>query len=179
MKLLISISLLAILFVIACKNTGGDPEKVITDPLLGDPISFDDASRLVRNYESRAHRPDPKGVSELKDTRCIWFSVKQVQAFINQIKKDPTAGIRFYLAAYDKDETHGLCPDKYKDLSTLVLVSTYDVTVTRGGKLDTLHYDYYNKTKRIGATLTATPENRGELCPPPEKCKDEGATLLQ
>jgi hypothetical protein len=60
------------------------------------------------------------------------------------------------------------------------MVSTFDTVVVRDGKKDTLHWDYYyNRIGRQGGIITATPENQGELCPPPTPCSAEGATLLQ
>ena len=59
------------------------------------------------------------------------------------------------------------------------------------GLLSNKHIDFYKdetkllngKTivdaKRSGVIMSASPENQGELCPPPAKCDTQGATLIQ
>jgi hypothetical protein len=177
----------AILFLNACKPSG-------SYPVLQCAIHDSTARRLVKNFADRSHhRPRPilgdtldgRLPDTLRDTRCVWFSLDRLDSLITQIKKDTVEGrkgIRFYFAAYDKTTRNTDLPTKieYRCYSTLVMVSTRDsIRRTTTGN-DTLHFDYYNNKvpNRIGAILTATPENQGELCPPPLNCFVDGATLL-
>jgi len=167
MKSLICFSFLAILFVIACKPTGG------TTPPLKGTIDSTTARRLVHNFNGREFN---RGVPGWHGSRCVWFSKEQLKSFIEQIyKEDSSDGVRFYFAAYDSNIVNGVNtkPD-YCDQSTLVMVSTSRVI---DGK-DTLHFDYYNDKNPKGGILTAIPENQGELCPPPIHCTAIGAKLL-
>jgi hypothetical protein len=176
MKPLICISFLAFLFVNACKPAGSDPANDNSALILKDTISPVAAKRLVKNYTGRVYQRHQGGLL-MSDTRCVWFSSAQLESLLTRVRNENGNGVRFYMATYDKDATPGIsCPEKYRDYSTLVMVSTRDSITPKG---DTLHYDYYNKSGKLkGAILTTTPENRGEICPPPRNCSDDGATLL-
>jgi len=173
MKPLILFSFLAILFSGACKPTTGYP-----GPLTGS-LDSSTARRLVHNFNGRVYRRN--NFLGWHGSRTVWFSSGQLQDLLTQIKKEGGNGIRFYYAAYDSVEQNGFhCKPSYLDQSTLVMVSTFDSIVAGDGKKDTLHWDYYNgKAGRQGGIITATPENQGELCPPPANCTAEGATILQ
>ncbi|AEV97434.1 hypothetical protein Niako_1055 [Niastella koreensis GR20-10] len=172
MKPLILFSFLAILFAGACKPSTGT-----SGPLTGS-LDTSTARRLVHNFNGRVYRRN--SFPGWHGSRTVWFSRDQLSDLINRIKDENGDGIRFYFAAYDSVEEHGFhCKPNYLDQSTLVMVSTFDTVVVRDGKKDTLHWDYYyNRIGRQGGIITATPENQGELCPPPANCYADGATLL-
>lgn len=175
----------------AAGDHGGIPDSVTVDLAT--------AKKYVQNYESHAGHPDmtPEDIKERKprkpDTRAIWFSKERLQQMITQLDKEGGDGVRFYLITYDNkyDTTATLKPkkpippSKYWGYNTLLMVSTKDSTVNN----KKLHFDYYNyatvgsetkvKDKKKGFIVTYTPENRGEICPPPANCNEEGATLIQ
>jgi hypothetical protein len=173
MKPLIFFSLVAILYVGACKPSGNDP-------VLQGTIHDSTARRLVQNFGKRVYQIHQGGLTS-SDTRCVWFSIEQLKSLISRIEKDTCKGkkgIRFYFATYDPTihkDAH--CKPQYQNCTTLVMVSTRDSIKEKV----TLHFDYYNDTVRNmrGGILTTTPENQGELCPPPANCNDDGATLLK
>ena len=171
MKPLTIFFVLAIIFIDACKPSANDHEKDnANDIVLKGTIDVKTAKRLVKNFEPRSfHRNDVIGFF---DTRCIWFSVGQLDSLIQKIKHEKGDGVRFYLAAYDRDSAvHN--KSNFRDHTTLVMVST-----APGAKGK--HVDYYDSTHhRSGAIITTTPENQGELCPPPATCADDGATLFE
>jgi len=180
MKPLICISLLAFAFVCACKPSPREPVKDNNDNgevVLKDTLSPDAAKRLVKNFSGRVFQRK-QGALLMSDTRCVWFSSKQLEALLARVRNEGGNGVRFYMATYDKEALNDVkCREKYRDYSTLVMVSTRDSISPKG---DTLHFDYFNKSGKLkGAILTATPENQGELCPPPSNCTPEGALLLQ
>ena len=136
-----------------------------------------------------------KNISSLNDskkkkvpnTRAIWFSADRLQKLVNKIKNEGGDGIRFYLATYDTIYPakfiggHKPATD-YWGHTTLVLVSTKDSTNKMSQKF---HRDYYtnklqgaNGQPSKGFIVGGTPENRGELCPPPRDCNSLGATLI-
>jgi hypothetical protein len=150
------------------------PPKAATENLiLKDTIQLATAQRLVANYNSRANHVT-KGGLRFKDSRCVWFSLAQLQSLTQRIAKENGDGVRFYLAAYDKT----MKPDikkinpQYLDYTTLVMVSTRLDSVSK------YHFDYYTNTKAQGSMFMLIPENQGELCPPPETCLSIGAFLL-
>jgi hypothetical protein len=156
-------------------------------PLLKDKLTKEEAKEYVKLYETHAGTVDSiRGgliVDKKPNTRCIWFSAKQLEAMLATIKQEKGDGVRFYLATYKlkydvKDDKQ---PKKdYWGFNTLVMVSTEAIT-SKASK-DTIHRDYY--VERIGNSpargfiVGTTPENRGEMCPPPRECTGTGATLI-
>lgn len=153
-----------------------------------DTLSIDIAKKYVKNYSKRAVDVDSifsdeaKGISSSKkvpDTRAVWFSIKRLKALVKKIESEGGDGIRFYYATYDSLYNAriigGNRPDRaYWNHNTLIMVSTRD---SLAGKY---HRDYYEnkKKKGYGFILGSSPENRGEMCPPPANCTDIGATLV-
>lgn len=148
------------------------PVKPATDvPVLKGEISEKTARRLVKNYDAKADSVT-KDKKKYPDSRCIWFSLVQLQELVANISKEKGDGVRFYLAAYDKTTQSDIkINEAYLDYTTLVMVSTYP---DGNGK----HFDYYVDRTKQGAMFMANPQNQGELCPPPEKCDNIGAYLL-
>ncbi|MBD1393345.1 hypothetical protein [Mucilaginibacter glaciei] len=151
-----------------------------------DTLSYQRAKAYVKNYEKHAGTVDSvvngaigNKVVKKPDTRAIWFSADRLEALLAKIRKENGDGIRFYLATYDtvykESLTAHIPPKKYWGYNTLVMVSTRD---SLGGKF---HQDYYGPAKANGMgggfIIGATPENRGEICPPPRDCNTIGATL--
>jgi hypothetical protein len=169
----------AMLLLSACgQKQSADNAAVPPAPLLTDTISATTAQRLVNNFNDRAYRVIKKR-GPLPDTRCVWFSLRQLKALVAKIDSEKGDGIRFYSAAYDKERKPDIAKidTNYLDYATLVMVSTR----AKNG----FHYDYYANEKNSngkmvhkGAILMGVPENTGELCPPPAKCSTVGATLL-
>lgn len=182
----------------ACKqndSASGDGHSIGTIP---DSVTVDlaVAKKYVANYASHAGHPDQteEEIAQRKpkkpDTRAIWFDKLRLQQMLAQLEQEGGDGVRFYLITYNNkyDTTvkhkKPIPPVKYWGYNTLLMVSTKDSTIN--GK--PVHADYYTntvagteikgKTKKKGFIVTFEPENRGELCPPPANCKDEGATLI-
>lgn len=178
MKPLFCLLFLAFLFTMACKPAAKEPAKDDNgEMVLKDTMSYDEAKKLVKNFGKRVYKKHQGGLI-LSDTRCVWFSIKQLDTLVQQIKREDGDGIRFYMATYDSTEDKSYkVPPKYRNCSTLIMVSTKDSVVN-----DTLHVhaDYFGNTikNKRGAIFGATPENQGELCPPPSNCTAEGAKLL-
>lgn len=172
-----------IAFIIgACKpstNTA-NTQSAGDRPLLKGTLSDTTARRLVHNFNGRAHMirtgKDGKGLL-FPDTRSVWFSIEQLSALVDKIKREKGDGIRFYFAAYDslkKEDTKDI-KDQYQNYSTLIMVSTKEDSLSKA------HMDYYKDVPSKGskgAIIMSVPENQGELCPPPANCATAGATLL-
>lgn len=183
MKPLICISFLAFLFVNACKPAGSDPANDNSTIVLKDTISPFSAKRLVKNYAKSSYHPILDSTGRCKDTfdtRCVWFGKEQLKALVDSIYKEKGDGIRFYFAAYDKKQCEVPVNCDYLGYTTLVMVSTKRDSTKKNNKWKYFHADYFGGKKPgpRGAILTTTPENRGEICPPPSNCSDDGATLL-
>lgn len=173
------ITLFIALAIGACKpQNNGNVQTSADAQLLKGAIPETTARRLVENFEGRAHLFKRGGIIR-PDTRTVWFSTKQLKSLIARVDSENGDGIRFYLAAYDatKKEDTKMIKDIYMDYTTLIMVST------RFDSLNKIHLDYYNDIKnpsgKKGGIIMTTPENQGELCPPPATCAASGATLLK
>ncbi len=182
---------LAVLMISACSDPSktdhdATPEVSAGAPTLTGKVDTSTAKRWVARFKPRSH----KFKGALGDTRCVWFSKDQLKALLNRVDSIKGGdGIRFYLATYDsippKDSKY--FKPEYANYSTLVMVTTRK----GAGLLIDKHMDYYKdetkllngKTvidaKHSGVIMSASPENQGELCPPPAKCDTQGAMLLQ
>ena len=174
MKLLISISLLAILFVIACKDTDNP------GPQSGGQIPETSAKRLVKNYEPCSHHPILDSTSKCKsnfDARFVWFHKDQLKALLKSVDSIGGDGIRFYLAAYDTKINEVPVDPQYLGYTTLVMVATKAGPPVDGKPT---HIDDLgnNNQNRKSLFVILPPENQGELCPPPDKCDNSQAKLL-
>ena len=156
-----------------------------------DQVDLKTARRYVKNYEVHAGYVDDEKEPGVKkpDTRCIWFSKERLQAMLGKLDKEGGDGVRFYLIAYDKKYDTTATgknrpvppPPAYWGYNTLLMVSTKDSAANNA----VLHRDYFTdgpaaaQAKQRGFIVTFVPENRGELCPPPANCSDDGALLLK
>ncbi|WCT10965.1 hypothetical protein [Mucilaginibacter jinjuensis] len=188
---LIPLLALAVLMISACneapnKDHDAIPEATAATPVLTGKVDTTTAKRWVARFKSRSH----KFKENMGDTRCVWFSKDQLKALLSKVDSIQDGdGIRFYLATYDSIPAHGFNNFKpeYANYSTLVMVTTRKGTGLLSGK----HMDYYKEqtkllngksvidAKHSGIIISATPENEGELCPPPAKCNTQGAMLLE
>lgn len=183
MKSLIFLSFLVIVFVIACNP------PVSNKPVLKGEVDVADAKRLIKNFGDSYYPPKAGFRSandtfpDSMDTRCVWFSLVQLDSMIARIKREEPIngdGIRFYFATYDSSavQKYDIRPD-YNTYATLLMVSTKRDTVwPRPDSFYIRHLDYFHPVRKR-SIIGAVPENRGELCPPPNICADEGALLFQ
>lgn len=184
---------LTIIGLSACQNKQAQVGAPINN-YGDDTLNYKIAKAYVKNYEKRAgfvdsiykSGTDVNKVKKNPDTRAIWFDIKRLKALVDTIKAEGGDGIRFYLATYDSTYAKtfkGHIPDrKYWGYNTLVMVSTKD-SVDKTDTTKRFHQDYYSNgsvknKKPKGIIVGATPENRGEMCPPPHNCKVIGATLI-
>ena len=86
-----------------------------------------------------------------------WWSVEELEEFIEHAKTHGADGVKFYFAAYDK-ETAPMA--EYTDRQTLVMVATKQKENADG---TTKNKDIYVATDK-GTNIVAY--NAGRLCPP-------------
>lgn len=201
LRLHLLLPFLTIISISACKqkttegtNASTTDTTVIPDSVI---VPVKEAKVYIDNYSTKAGFVDatPEEIAQGKpkkkpDTRCIWFSKDRLQAMLNQLEKEKGNGIRFYLATYDKAylekqaKKSASHPQKeYWGYNTLVMVSTRPAKNDSGQPINKDYYFDIEKGvptggKDNGFIVGMTPENRGELCPPPADCFKEGATLL-
>jgi len=207
MKLKFTILFTALIAVgaVACKQKETPAEGTAAssnDVTIPDSVLVDvrTAKEYVQNYAPHAGYVDPTEEEEKArkpkkpDTRCVWFSKERLKQMLKKLEQEDGDGVRFYMITYNKKYDTTLVgrrtmipPKKYWGYNTLLMVSTRPVPTDDG----ILHFDYYDnvvnqeatakknaKSEKSGFIVTFTPENRGELCPPPSECAFIGATLI-
>lgn len=177
-----------VLIISACNEAPKTDHDALNSaaPMLTGKVDTSTARRWVARFKPRSH----KFKGNYGDTRCVWFSKEQLKALLNRVDSIKEGdGIRFYLATYDSIPQKGFnyFKPEYANYSTIVMVTTRKGT----GLLANKHMDYYKDetkllhgkpvidVKHSGIILSASPENEGELCPPPAKCNTQGAMLLE
>ena len=201
LRLQILLPLLTIITISACQqkttetsNASTTDTTVIPDSVI---VPVKEAKVYINNYSSKAGFVDatPEDIAAGKpkkkpDTRCIWFSKERLQAMLSQLENEKGNGIRFYLATYNKKYLEAQTkksashPQKeYWGYNTLLMVSTKQAKNDAGEQINKDYYVDLEKStptadNQKGFIVTITPENRGELCPPPADCFKQGATLL-
>lgn len=189
------------LLLTACQPQSGENKAGLADTTITPipdsvKVPYLIAKHYVNNYAPHAGYVDPiageKGSSTgiKNNTRCIWFSKERLTAMLEQLEKEKGDGIRFYLMTYDakyseKNRIGSYPPPQpdYWGYNSLLMVSTRD-SVANG---QSYHRDYYTdqnivmgskNSKNPGFIVGMEPENRGDLCPPPSDCFQQGALLL-
>jgi len=146
-----------------------------------------EAKQMVANYAPRAGYVDRDGQQQ-PNTRCAWISLEYLEGMVGRLQDEGADGLRIYFAAYDSVYSTVAAnkmapPNEWWGYNTVLFVSTRD-SVSGGQRF---HRDYYTNIATPGRAAPATggfivamePLNRAGICPPPDKCKDKGALLLE
>ncbi|PWN63042.1 hypothetical protein C1631_022410 [Chryseobacterium phosphatilyticum] len=160
------------------------------DPSQNGKMSNKLIQNLIDNYRKN-HLSAINDTLGIQDAHSIWFDLPKLKKFIATIEEEaakinPDAseedlGIRFYYAAYPKNENWNIMeshivPQEYAERHTLVLIPTLKKT---SGKGETLDYDFNALQSTDESTALAlnarqvkeltddtVGENQGTLIPP-------------
>ena len=101
----------------------------------------------------------------VKDTRCVWFSIADLTAFLAEIQPEtgtPATGVRIYFGEYSHDTLQD-APNTYiPGLATLLMIPTR--TNALGKEED---FDVATGSSDFSALTTVTALNHGDCTPPP------------
>jgi hypothetical protein len=99
----------------------------------------------------------------INDTKNIWFSLADVNAFIAGLTPD-TSGVRIYLAAYADDDP------TYPNQTTIIAIGT--TTDASGANVDPMQLPANPTMLKVAADGGGgnDPANHGTLCPPQTNC---------
>lgn len=134
-------------------------------------VSYDTAyaKGLVKNYKNNQWQIIDANFSQynIKDSRCVWLSIDDIQNFLTQIQQpNPqgtvATGVRIYFGAYSGEYPN---PDytNYDHLHTLVMIPTH-YNATDGKNYD---FDAFTGTSDFANLGTISALNHGHLIPPP------------
>lgn len=184
MKRSLIYSVLPLLVVLACQTANDSPAVRITaNAHLPDsmiiPVSV--GREMVHNYNRKQQQSGLDVTSDSLQTQFVWIALEALEGLVDDAKAAGSDGIRIYFATYGSNETALSFPDEphHAGMNTLVFVPTKD-TVVAGRHL---HWDHYiHQFTPQGAWSELNEQvgvmNRSEICPPPQNCNGEGATLL-
>jgi hypothetical protein len=111
---------------------------------------------VIRNYKKERWVHNSERIGK-EDSLSVWYSVEELEDFIDKIKMHGADGIKFYFAAYSQE----FAPKpEYADRQTVVLVATK----SNPGEAGAANRDIY-VTKDNGSTSILA-YNVGSICPP-------------
>src|SRR5258705_6749449 len=110
---------------------------------------------VIRNYKQERWVHNSKRLGK-EDSMSVWYSVEEIEEFMEKIKEHGGDGVRLYFGAYDKQYSE---KPLYAGRQTVVLVATKEKETVTG----IINKDLYINTEN-GFTILAY--NAGGLCPP-------------
>jgi hypothetical protein len=128
--------------------------------LINGEISVKEAHEMVKAFD--AANPGK--------TKSVWFSLQRIESMLTLLYQESlrgagTNGIRLYFGQYPEDYDQ---PKEWAGKNTVIFVSTY--------LKDKMNVDYF---KHLPVPPPMFPENKGEICPPPSDCGNNGSRLLE
>ncbi len=122
---------------------------------VGKYVNTEHVDTVIRTYKKERWVHNSKRIGK-EDSLSSWYSVEELEGFIDTIKQHGADGIKFYFAAYPENNAP---KPEYAGRQTIVLVATKskengngvtnkDIYITKNGSTDILAY------------------NAGSLCPP-------------
>jgi hypothetical protein len=122
---------------------------------VGKYVNTEHVDNVIRNYKQERWVQNSEKIGK-EDSLSAWWSVEELEEFIDNAKMHGADGVKFYFGAYDKE--HAPVPE-YEDRQTLVMVATKQKQTIAGVK----NKDIYVKTEEGNQILAY---NMGNLCPP-------------
>ncbi len=129
-------------------------EKVLS---VGKAVSTAHVDQVIRNYKQErwVHNSERLGKA---DSLSAWWSVDEVEDFLERIKTYGGDGVKFYFAAYD--EKTAPTPE-YIGLQTIVMVASKQ---KEGANNTLVNKDVY--ISKADGTNSILAYNAANLCPP-------------
>ena len=123
---------------------------------VGNYVNTAHVDNVIRNYKQERCVQNSERIGE-EDSLSAWWSVEELEEFIEHAKTHGADGVKFYFGAYDQE--HAPRPE-YADRQTLVMVATKQKENANG---TSKNKDIYVATEK-GSNILAY--NCCYLCPP-------------
>lgn len=127
---------------------------------VGRYVDTNHVDSVIRNYKKERWVRNSEHIGK-EDSLSVWYSVEELEGFIEKIKEHGGDGIKMYFAAYP--ENFDKKPE-YSNRQTIVMVATR----SRESEAGLTNKDLYTNPGQILAY------NLGSLCPP--NCGTGGST---
>ena len=122
---------------------------------VGKYVDTKHVDSAIKTYKKERWIHNSKRIGK-EDSLSAWYSVEELEGFIDTIKQHGADGIKFYFGAYPADYSE---KPEYAGLQTIVLVATKSKETENGTK----HKDVY--VTKDGST-TILGYNFSHICPP-------------
>ena len=122
---------------------------------VGKRVNTAHVDKVIRNYKQERWANNSKHIGKA-DSLSVWFSVEELEEFMEDIKKLGGDGVRIYFGAYDNDTSEN---SLYAGRQTVVFVGTKYKETENGRN----NKDMYINTEE-GHSILAY--NNGTICPP-------------
>ncbi len=142
---------------------------------VGKYVNTEHVDQVIGNYKRERWIHNSKRIGK-EDSLSGWYSVEEMEEYLENIKTNGANGVRIYFAAYPEDYT---AVPEYAGRQTLVMVATKTKRVD--GKL--AHKEVYVRGENGAPTILAynMPNICPPFCPPPGglgRAKDLGITIV-
>jgi hypothetical protein len=122
---------------------------------VGKLVNTEHVDTVIRNYKKERWVHNSKRLGK-EDSMSVWYSVEELEEYLEKVKMHGGDGIKMYFAAYSHDyEEQPL----YAGRQTVVLVGTKQKETSNGA----MNKDLYVTTDQ-GSSILAY--NSGGVCPP-------------
>src|SRR5690349_10788534 len=123
---------------------------------VGKYVNNEHVDMVIRTYKQERWAQNSDRIGK-EDSLSAWYSVEELENFIDVIKQHGADGLKIYFGAYPDDFTE---VPEYAGRQTVVLVGTKRKLTPKGGEVDK---DIYLQTEK-GSQILAY--NLSKICPP-------------
>lgn len=123
---------------------------------VGKFVTTQHVDNVIRNYKQERWIQNSERLGK-EDSLSAWWSVEELERFLDTAKLNGADGVKFYFGAYANDYTE---QPEYAGLQTLAMVATKQ---KEGANGTTVNKDLY-VTGENGNTILGY--NMAQLCPP-------------
>jgi hypothetical protein len=132
-----------------------------------------DAETFIREYKQKRWAQNSERIGKA-DSLSAWYSIEELQNFINLSKSHGGNGVRFFYGAYPESY---IDKPEYAGRQTLVMVATKSRILEDGRATDKIIYTRNNGL--VGVLGTGHPVICPPSCPPPDGgMGDFGITIV-
>jgi hypothetical protein len=122
---------------------------------VGKMVDTQHVDTVIKNYKQERWMHNSKRLGK-EDSLSVWYSIEELEEFLELAKSHGSDGLRLYFGAYGKEEAP---KELYKGRQTVVLVATKHKETETGGT----NKDVYINTDKGNSILAY---NVGSICPP-------------
>ncbi|MEP6748708.1 MAG: hypothetical protein ABJB86_13340 [Bacteroidota bacterium] len=111
---------------------------------------------LLNNYKKERWVQNSKHIGK-EDSLSVWYSVEELQEFLQTAKQNGADGIKMYFGVYKAETAR---EERFEERQTIVMVASKTKDLENGGTMDkSIHIN-------TGKGVEILAYNSGRICPP-------------